>query len=372
MSAGHLIVILLLGAALAFCVSVMGGMVQRRWPIMDRVGEPHKRIIATPTAGGISLVVAVLLALWFGVWSLYSRTGGEGFGSDINRLVIVSLGLGAVTVMGLVDDLRGLDPKLRLILQAVLAIVLASAGLRVEVLDMGFDRVITLNPLISVAGSAFWLVFCMNIFNFMDGVNGLVAGSASVGFLAIAVLSTVWINPVLALFAAVLLGSSAGFLVHNARGALFMGDTGSLMLGLATGALGLMAANQGTVSLWTVPIVFMPLFADAVMTLGGRILRRRPLTQGHREHAYQLLVRVGIPHTGVATLYAFLSLQTFCVVMAAGLFGASGGAVAFFLLALISMISLSRGRRIARAQGWLEEAGDRPAAEQPPDASRRD
>jgi UDP-N-acetylmuramyl pentapeptide phosphotransferase/UDP-N-acetylglucosamine-1-phosphate transferase len=151
-------------------------------------------------------------------------------------------------------------------------------------------------------------VWVINLFNFMDGIDGIASGEAAVVGIGLVVVGLA--APELGLAtaeAAIIAAAAAGFLVvnwHPAR--LFMGDVGSVGLGFLTGWLMVDAASKGAG--WAALILPMYFLADASTTLVGRILRRRRLGQAHRDHAYQAAVDRGVPQPVVSGAVIALGL----------------------------------------------------------------
>jgi UDP-N-acetylmuramyl pentapeptide phosphotransferase/UDP-N-acetylglucosamine-1-phosphate transferase len=135
----------------------------------------------------------------------------------------------------------------------------------------------------------------------MDGADGLAGGMALAGFGAYAIAASQAGLPAIAALSAAVAAASAAFLLFNfAPARIFMGDVGSVPLGFLAGALGILGWRAGGWPLWFPMLVFAPFACDATLTLLKRALRRERLSQAHREHYYQRLVRMGFGHRGTA------------------------------------------------------------------------
>ena len=140
-----------------------------------------------------------------------------------------------------------------------------------------------------------------NLYNFMDGSDGLAGGMAVIGFGAYALAAQISGAQPLATVSAMLAAASAAFLTKNFHPArIFLGDVGSVPLGFLAAVLGLVGWNDGLWPLWFPVLVFAPFVCDATLTLLKRLLRRERVWQAHREHYYQRLVRMGFGHRGAA------------------------------------------------------------------------
>lgn len=257
------------------------------------VDQPDARRLhrqPTPRGGGIGIAL-VLLAVtpWLG-------GGGLAFAA----------GLVLCAGAGLLDDLRPLPPLAKLALQAAGALCLAWTwpllpGLWGE-------------PAGIVLGALGVLVL-VNLWNFMDGSNGLAASQA---MLAAPVLALLGPSPATTVLATALAAACLGFLPLNfPRARLFLGDVGSHALGYGLGALALLAAPAAGQAAWLLLLPASAMLLDAGLTLLSRALRRQVLWRAHREHVYQRAVAAGWSHAGVCGLYFAWALAASALALAA-------------------------------------------------------
>lgn len=243
---------------------------------LDLPGERRLHDQPTPRGGGIGIAV-VLLAVspWLG-------EGGPAF----------ALGLALCAGAGLVDDLRPLPPLAKLLLQAAGALCLASAWPALPGV---------LPPPLGVAAAALGTLALVNLWNFMDGANGLAASQAVVAALAMAWLGP---SPAAVLVAVALAAACLGFLPLNfPRARLFLGDVGSHAIGYGLAALALAALPAAGEAAWLLCLPASAMLLDAGLTLLSRARRRKVLWQAHREHLYQRAVAHGWSHAGICGLY---------------------------------------------------------------------
>jgi UDP-N-acetylmuramyl pentapeptide phosphotransferase/UDP-N-acetylglucosamine-1-phosphate transferase len=192
-----------------------------------------------------------------------------------------------------------------------------------------------------------------NLYNFMDGSNGLAGGQALFGFAALG-----WAagDTPLAWTAWACVGAASGFLIFNFDPArVFMGDAGSIVLGFLAGALGLAGWQQGLWPLWFPLLAFSPFVVDATVTLLRRGLRGEKVWQAHREHYYQRLVRMGWSHRRTAlaeyALMAAVALSALALRSAPPLMQIAG-LVLWAVLFLLLMVQVDfRWRRWQARQG---------------------
>jgi UDP-N-acetylmuramyl pentapeptide phosphotransferase/UDP-N-acetylglucosamine-1-phosphate transferase len=150
-----------------------------------------------------------------------------------------------------------------------------------------------------------------NLYNFMDGSDGLASGMAIAGFSTYAI-AAAWSADATVLYAsAALAGASAACLVFNFHPArVFLGDVGSIPLGFLAASIGLMGWRDDAWPLWFPFLVFAPFIGDATLTLLRRAANGEKVWQAHRDHYYQRLVRLGFGHRGTA--YVAYALMLLC------------------------------------------------------------
>jgi UDP-N-acetylmuramyl pentapeptide phosphotransferase/UDP-N-acetylglucosamine-1-phosphate transferase len=262
----------------------------RRAAVLDRPNERSSHAIPTPRGGGIA-VVAASLAAWLGLVAA---------GSAPVTLLPVIAGAAALALVSWFDDLRGLSPAVRLGAQCAAVALGIAAAMPQGAVFQGW-----LPAVLDMAAAALLWVWFVNLYNFMDGIDGI-AGSetAAIGIgLALFGVTGVWDDPaiaasIVAVPAAAIAAAAIGFLVWNwAPARIFLGDVGSVPLGYLLGYLLLAAAARGH---WKIALI-LPLYflADATITLLRRLLRGERVWLPHREHFYQQAVRRGLGHAAV-------------------------------------------------------------------------
>jgi UDP-GlcNAc:undecaprenyl-phosphate GlcNAc-1-phosphate transferase len=287
----HSVLLLALAAIAATIAWAMA-----RWrPLMDAPNARSSHVLPTPRGGGIGIVVATLIG-WITFWS-------AGFASRPAGMPEFGLAAGAVIVAlaGLADDRRALSAAPKLGAQALAALLAVACGLsfeRVPLPVIGMVELGWLGPVLTFV----WLVGLTNAFNFMDGLDGLAAGTATIAatFLALAA-HLLQAGPVAAL-AWSLAAGSAGFLLLNKPPArIFMGDVGSQFLGFAFAGLGVLLAARGGDggAAFVVPILLAHFLFDTIYTALRRARRGARLWEAHREHLYQRLNATGASHAWV-------------------------------------------------------------------------
>lgn len=290
--AGWLLLHLTIGAA--------GTWLARRYALrrrmLDQPGDRRSHCVATPRGGGIAIAAALLLAALWQAWRMHAA-------AEPGALPVAAFALGLLLVAGSgwLDDHRPVSPWVRLAVHALasgqFALALWFAGAGPAVVTIAF-----LAPLVLT-----------NVWNFMDGIDGLATSQA----ILVAVAIALWATGAWRWLAWALLAASAGFLPWNLpRARIFLGDVGSGSLGFALGAL-LAATLAGAreVGAWLLLLPLSAFLLDAGLTLGRRVLRGERWWTPHVEHAYQLLSRRLGRHGPVTAVYALWTACPLVVVM---------------------------------------------------------
>lgn len=267
----------------------------------------HER--PTPRGGGIGLAVTLLVCTPL----LLGR----------EPLALALAAGGAVNALsGYLDDRVSLSARVRLLAQAIAGCGLATAwGWSALALAPGIVLPALLAPLFVVL----FAVWMTNLYNFMDGIDGIAGSQAVTASLTLSALSFAHHQHFIGLFGLAIAGASAGFLTRNWPPArIFMGDVGSGFLGFVFAAYALIGVRGGAFGLAAVAIVLSPFVVDATYTLLRRALRRKRLWQAHRSHAYQRLARRAGRHLPVTA--ATLGLGAFVLAPLAALSELAGAA----------------------------------------------
>ncbi|MGH8549482.1 MAG: MraY family glycosyltransferase [Methylococcales bacterium] len=302
--------------------------------LIDIPNDRSSHASPTPRGGGLSMVIVFLAVI--GILYAFDRLG-------INQFMALFGGAALVAGIGFRDDHSPVAARWRLLVHSIAAIwSLAWIG--------GF-------PVFSVAGividpgcfgypiGVLFLVWLLNLFNFMDGIDGIAASEALFISLSAALLCSVGRSlsgsdgdvQILIILAA----GCSGFLLWNwPPAAIFMGDTGSGFLGFILGLMALITAHKEIVTIWSWMILFGVFIADATVTLARRALRGERWYEAHRSHAYQHASRQFQSHRSVTlAVVAINTIWLLPLALAGWIWPAAG----FFLscLALIPLFILA-------------------------------
>lgn len=259
------------------------------------IDEPNARSLHTtpvPRTGGVGLLLGIASG-----WALV--------GADFPWAIWIAYAL--VILISLADDFRGLSATIRF------TVHLIAAGLTATTL-LGIGSVVLTTVTILAIG---WM---SNLYNFMDGSDGLAGGMTLFGFIAYAAAAWVFGDAQFAALNLSIAAAAAGFLVYNFHPArIFLGDAGSVPLGFLAALFGVLGWQRDVWSWWFPALVFSPFIVDASVTLARRLITGARVWEAHRDHYYQRLVQLGLGHRGTAL--AEYSLMSLCAI--AGVFALS-------------------------------------------------
>lgn len=290
----------LLWLLFALITTVMGCRIMIRMNLADLPNERSSHHTPIPRGGGLAIAGGCLAGSPFLLQDI-------SLGLACQCTLLGSFGM---ALLGFLDDLKPVKPIVRLIIQILLASITVTGGhLVLTSLSAGVPAFM-MPQWIGFMIAVGWLVAYTNAFNFMDGLNGLSAGTALVTCLFLACLAYEREQDILFAVSILLAVSTAGFLPFNAPGArLFLGDSGSYFIGFTMAWSGLMLCTSGPrpISLWMLCILYFHYLFDTAFTLCRRFRRRKKLSQAHREHLYQLLQQTGLSHTQVSLIYCLMA-----------------------------------------------------------------
>jgi Fuc2NAc and GlcNAc transferase len=306
---------------------------------LDIPNERSSHLTPTPRGGGLSFVAASLVGF---LLLLLNNTLNH---ADLLALCCAGV---IVAIAGYLDDRQKISgATFRLVLHSIGAIILV-VGIGFPSQISLFDRTISTGVVGSILG-VIYLVWLLNLFNFMDGTDGIAATETIFVCLAGAMLNYHTLSGINHSSAAVILAASTfGFLLYNWSPAkIFMGDAGSGYLGIVVGGLSLMAAKQQHELLWVWIILLAVFVSDATVTLIRRLLRKQKPHVAHRSHAYQhLAIRLN-SHAKVSLIVLAVNvawlLPIAFLVADKQLAGTTGVVIAYVPL-LIAVLGLGAGK----------------------------
>ncbi|ADG94189.1 Glycosyl transferase, family 4, conserved region [Arcobacter nitrofigilis DSM 7299] len=264
--------------------------------LVAHVNDRSSHTTPTPHGGGIAIAIT-----WFiGLIYLY-------FTKQIDQTLFYALLVGVIiSVVSFFDDLFELSAKLRLMVQSLVSLLGLYALGGLDSINLGLFSIE--NHIFTNIFAFFMIIWFINLYNFLDGIDGY-AGSEAL-FLSLAGFALFGGNHFLILAVAVL-----GFLIWNWHKAkIFMGDVGSTLLGYNIAIFTIYYANEESTNFWIWIILFGVFWFDATLTLYRRKKNGEKLSQAHKKHAYQRLTQSGWSHSKVVIASIFINILLFVIV----------------------------------------------------------
>ena len=294
------------GAALALAIVVVFtpavGNLARRLGVVDQPDGRRLHVIPVPRLGGI--------ALFFGV--IVPALAFLNFERETRGLL---LGAAVATIVGAIDDFRGLRWWEKLGGMLAAAAIPTGFGTWIDHFTFPVLGIHELPAWVGVPVTIVWIVAIMNMVNFLDGLEGLAAGVCGIAGATFAVIALSLAKPNPAIFSAIVFGACLGFLRHNFYPArIFMGDSGALLLGFVLAAVSV----QGLLKTAAVAALFFPLLVLAVpiidtgFVVAKRLKYRQPIYVADREHLHHRFVRIGFSQRRAAVY-----IWAWCLTLAA-------------------------------------------------------
>lgn len=319
----------IIAPAISFLISLvtLEGLLRGRLAglAMDQPNDRSLHVAPVPRSGGLAVMAGVL---------------GGWFWLDLSELRVLVPLLLALLAISLLDDVRSLPARVRFAAHFVAAGVFCTS---------------VVYPVYGAAvamGCVLAHVWMTNLYNFMDGSDGLAGGMAAIGFSTLMLAALLHGDLQLAATCACIVVAALAFLrvnFHPAR--IFMGDSGSIPLGFSAAALGMIGFVRGTWDAWLPLLAFSMFIADASVTLARRLLRGERVWQAHRTHYYQRMVRMGYGHARTARL-CYVAMA--CSGLAALLFQRFMPAYGLLPVLLCGLVYAVLARRIDRQWSAFE------------------
>lgn len=267
---------------------------------VDEPGERRVHIRPVPSMGGIAIYLGVVLAILTTVTDLSSNRSIQG----------ALVGGTFILILGIIDDLRELSPKYKLIGQILAAGILVSFGVKIEFLTNPFGGMIYLGVW-GIPLTIFWVVAIINAVNLIDGLDGLAAGVCTIAAFTLLFVALQEGNLLIVLMTAALAGSALGFLRYNFNPAkIFMGDTGAMFLGFMLATISIAGALKGATAITVlVPIIAMgvPIF-DTLFAIIRRASNGKPVSQADQGHLHHRLLQMGLTQRQTVLVVYLISI----------------------------------------------------------------
>jgi len=339
-----------IGLAVAYLLTPFIVWLATRLGVLAQPGGRHIHRMPIPRLGGIAIYLAFVVAVLAGLPLERAIKVTEDahqilvtipFTPAFDRPVIgVLLGATVITILGIIDDIRGVAASEKLFGQLVAAVVPLSFGVGMDVLTNPLGGMVFLGPF-GMALTVIWLVALCNVMNLIDGIDGLAAGIAAIAGGTVFIASYQRGDLATAMLAVALIGGTLGFLPYNFSPArIFLGDTGSMLLGYLLGSLSVL----GTYKSYTALSLLVPLVAlgvpvlDTALAITRRWRTRRPIFQPDTEHLHHRLLKRGLTQRQVAIV---LYLVTGVLGIGALLVSGFHGVHRFLMIAVLGLLLMA-------------------------------
>lgn len=276
----------------------------RKVSIMDIPNERSSHDIPIPRGGGIAIVITFLVGvIAIAIFADDAHIDKRFFwGFLVSTLVMAAISY--------YDDMKSYPFQIKLVTHMLAVLLVLAAGIVVDKLSIppyGMVELGWIGYLITFV----WLLGLSNAYNFMDGIDGLAASTAVIVCAFFAWITFHQGSHFIYIVCYSILAGAAGFLYWNRPPAkIFMGDVGSVFLGFVFACMAIIAAryDMSHTSFLVMPLLLFHFIFDTVFTMSRRAVARENITQPHRSHLYQLLVRMGMSHKSVSVLYGVLAV----------------------------------------------------------------
>jgi len=252
----------------------------------------HKKI--TPRSGGVGIIVGFAAYTTYGLFNNHYELDWRVFtiGSAVLGLALVSL----------LDDIKGVALRYKLLAQVIVSSLIVASGLSIDQLPLPHLGVLELGQLGGIL-SLFSIIFFTNTFNFMDGLDGLTAGSTLVASFFCALIGFLCAEHIFFYLSIALFFSTLGFFIYNFSPArIFMGDVGSQFLGVLW-AIMLLLSVHASHSLYTILLLFFSFIYDVSLTILRRLIKGQSIWKPHRTFLFHILHRGGLSHRRISLIY---------------------------------------------------------------------
>lgn len=275
------------GIALLLSLIITPGIIKLAFKV-GAIDKPNSRKVharVMPRLGGLAIFAAFALPAMLAL--------------DFNRQFIgLLLGGLVILVLGVMDDIKDISPKVKLAGQLAAALILIGFGAKVENLTNPFGSDMIHLGWLSIPVTIFWIVGVTNAVNLVDGLDGLAAGIAAIAAATLGIVA-MENDPAITLVAFILVGAILGFMRYNFNPArIFMGDSGSLFLGYTLAGLAIMGlAKSATVFSLFIPVLVLGVpILDTLFAIIRRIVNDQPIFQADKAHLHHCLLASGLSH----------------------------------------------------------------------------
>jgi len=291
------IILLLIGLSLSLLITKYFCNTKNSNFLVDIPNERSLHERPTPRSGGIAILISIAVTSCFLIWNVEI---GSYFWIYIAALILA--------IVSYFDDKNHIEARYRFFVHLLVAGGLVIVGISVTTINFP-NYSLNLGAAVGGVFSALLIIWLINLYNFMDGMDGFAGGMGFIGFSIFALLGLLQSEIVFSIASAAIAAAVGGFLLFNFPPAkIFMGDSGSSVLGLFVACFILWADVEKIFPLWIGILIFSPFIVDATVTLLKRVLNKEKVWEAHKTHYYQRLVQHGWGHKKTVLMEYLLML----------------------------------------------------------------
>lgn len=282
------------------------------------VDIPDKRKIhkdPIPRMGGLAVIISTFLSiLIFSSITIFFYPEFfkiKYFKYDIIQVLGIISSLSLITLVGMIDDIRGLKAKNKLIFQFLSANILFFTGTKITFITLLNNHFLHLGDVLSYILTILWVIGLTNAINLIDGMDGALAGIGAIISFSLGILAIIQGQTVLAVFVFALSGSLISFLKYNFNPAkVFLGDTGSLFIGMFMSIISILGYfKKATLISIAIPVIIFAIpILDTLFAIIRRIIKRQHIFQPDKEHIHHKLLQYGFNQKQAAFILYFITI----------------------------------------------------------------
>jgi len=282
------------------------------------VDIPDKRKIhkePIPRLGGLAVIISIIITIvtFFTLINLIEPSFFKikYFKYSLTQIVGIIVSLITITLVGIIDDIKNLQAKTKLLFQFLVANILFFTGTKISFITILNSNPVHLTDLLSYVLTILWIVGLTNAINLIDGLDGALSGISSIISFTLGIIAISQGQTVLALFAFSLSGALIGFLKYNFNPAkIFLGDTGSLFIGMYLSIISILGYfKKATVISLVVPLVLFAIpILDTLLAIIRRIIKKQHIFKPDKEHIHHKLLQMGLSQKQAALILYFITI----------------------------------------------------------------
>lgn len=275
---------------------------------VDKPSQRKVHMKVMPRLGGLAIYISFIAGMLL-------------LQPDSPHSLPIFLGSLIIVLTGIIDDIRELSPRVKLMGQLAAALVVVLSGIHVEFINLPFGGQLEFG-IFSIPLTILWIVGVTNAINLIDGLDGLAAGVSSIALLTISGMAIIMGDAYVTVLGLILMASTIAFLFYNFYPAkIFMGDTGALFLGYMISVLSLLGFKNVTFISLIIPALILGVpISDTFFAIIRRLVHKQPLSAPDKSHLHHCLLRLGFSHRQVVLIIyaiaAMFSLAAFIFSMA--------------------------------------------------------